>query len=133
MHLFVLTIVVAFQLMLSPIAAQTVPSSFPSNPQLTISTRDNQLSFRMGVIIPLDLAFTSSSPNKYQMDMASYDRSGRLNEDRFVVDPSTGWDDPLQLYFRSYKGFMAGGLRGFKALSPVPTSIHVELNEWIRF
>ena len=67
------------------------------------------------------------------MDMATYDRSGRLDEDKFVVDPSAGWDDPLQLYFRSYKGFMAGGLRGFKSLTPAPTTVHVELNEWIRF
>jgi hypothetical protein len=132
-RLFVLSIVVAFQLMLGATSAQTIPNSSPSDPQLTISTRDNQLSFRIGEIIPLDLAFTSSSPNKYQMDMASYDRSGRLNEDKFVADPSTGWDDPLQLYFRSYKGFKAGGLRGFKSLTPVPTTVHVELNEWIRF
>jgi hypothetical protein len=114
-------------------SAQNNPSPSPSDPQLTISTRNNQLSFRIGEIIPLDLAFTSSSHNKYQMDMAGYDRSGRLNEDRFVIDPSTGWDDPLQLYFRSYKGFMGGGLRGFQVLSPTATTIHVELNEWVRF
>ena len=133
MRLFVLTTVVAFQLTLGPASAQTAPSSSSSDPQLTISTPNNQLCFRIGEIIPLDLAFTSSSHNKYQMDMASYDRSGRLNEDRFVIDPSTGWDDPLQFYFHSYNGFMAGGLRGFQVLSPTPTTIHVELNEWIRF
>jgi hypothetical protein len=128
-----LIIVIALSSLLSSRSAQSSPGPASSDPQLTISTSNNQLSFRVGEIISLDLAFTSSSPNKYQMDMASYDRSGRLSEDRFVVDPSTGWDDPLQLYFSSHNGFMALGLRGFRALSTAPTTIHVELNEWIRF
>src|SRR5579872_4274544 len=128
-----LILVIVLSMLLVSSSAQSTLGPRSADPQLTISTRDNQLSFRIGEIIPLDLAFTSFSPNKYQMDMASYDRSGRLNEDRFVVDPSTGWDDPLQLYFRSYSGFMAGGLRGFRGLSSAPTTIHVELNEWIRF
>jgi hypothetical protein len=85
--------------------AQTAP--VPSrDPQLTVTMRNNQSSFHMGEIIPLDLAFTSSTPNTYQMDMATYDRSGRLNEDQFVVEPKSGFDDPLQLYFHAYKGFM---------------------------
>jgi hypothetical protein len=126
-------VVVALLSLLSLSSGQNAPSPSPSDLQLTISTSNNQLSFRIGEVIPIDLAFTSSSHNKYQLDMASYDRSGRLNEDGFVVDPSTGWDDPLQLYFRSYKVFMAGGLRGSQVLSAQPTRIHVELNEWIRF
>ena len=47
--------------------------------------------------------------------------------------PSNGSDDPLQLYFHSYKGFMMGGLRGFKSLSTTPATVHADLNEWIRF
>ncbi len=43
------------------------------------------------------------------------------------------YDSVVQLYFRSYNGFIAGGLRGFRRLSTAPTTIHVELNEWIRF
>ena len=45
MRLFVLSIVVVFQLMLSATSAQTIPNSSLSDPQLTISTRDNQLAF----------------------------------------------------------------------------------------
>ncbi len=115
-----------------PASPQSVP--VPSlDPQLTVTIRNNQSSFHIGEIIPLDLAFTSSSPNTYQLDTATYDRSGRLGEDQFVVDPSNGSDDPLQLYFHSYKGFMMGGLRGFKSLSTTPATVHADLNEWIRF
>jgi len=128
-----LTIVVVLCLLVSSGSAQNTSSSPPVDPQLTITTRTNQTSYRIGELIALDLSFTSSSPNKYQIDMATYDRSGRLGEDEFVPDPRTGWDDPLRLYFRSYKGFMAGGLRGFKVLSPLPTIIHADLNEWVRF
>jgi hypothetical protein len=113
-------------------SAQSVP--VPSRDlQLTVTLRNNQSSFHIGEIIPLDLAFTSPTPNAYQLDMATYDRSGRLNEDQFVVSPNNGSDDPLQLYFRAYKGFMAGGLRGFKGLSTTPATIHADLNEWVRF
>lgn len=128
-----LAVAIALLSLLSSGSAQSTPGPSPSDPQLTISTRNNQLSFHIGEIIPIDLAFTGSSHNKYQLDMATYDRSGRLSEDRFVVDPSTGWDDPLQLYFHSYNGFIGGGLRGFEVLSPTPRTIRVELNEWIRF
>jgi hypothetical protein len=113
-------------------STQSVP--VPSHaPQLTVTIRNNQSSFHIGEIIPLDLAFTSSSPNTYQLDTATYDLSGRLGEDQFVVDPSNGSDDPLHLYFRAFKGFIAGGLRGFKGLSTTPATIHADLNEWVRF
>jgi len=124
---------VTFLLLVRSSSAQNTPSPPPSDPQLTISTSNNRLSFQIGEIIPLDLVFTSPSHNKYQIDMARYDRSGRLSEDKFVVDPSTGWDDPLQLYFHSYKGFMGGGGRAYQVLSLTPTMVHAELNEWIRF
>jgi hypothetical protein len=119
--------------LLSPILAQSVSGSSPSDVQLTIKVRDNQLTFHLGEVIPLELAFTSNSRDRYQLDMASYDRSGRLNEDKFVVEPSNGWDDPLDLYYRSYLGFIGGGLRGSKVLNSEPAIISLELNEWVRF
>ena len=119
--------------LLSPILAQSVSGSSPSDVHLTIKVRDNQLTFHIGEVIPLELAFTSNSRERYQLDMASYDRSGRLNEDKFVVEPSKGWDDPLDLYYRSYLGFIGGGLRGSKVLSSQPAIISLELNEWVRF
>jgi len=122
-----------FALLLSPILAQNVLSSSASDVQLLIRTRDGQLNFQIGEIVPLQLAFTTSSHDKYQLDMATYDRSGRLNEDEFIVDPNAGWDDPLKLYYHSYQAFMAGGLRGFEVLTKKPITIDLDLNEWVQF
>jgi hypothetical protein len=99
---------------------------------LTIQTKGNQSIFRIGEVIPLELAFTSTRPG-YQLDMATYDRSGRLDEETFNIDPAAGWDDPLAIYYQSYRVFIGGGLRGSEVLSTHPTIIFLELNEWIRF
>jgi hypothetical protein len=132
MRISVSAVAFALFFMAVPASSQSVP--VPSrDPQLTVTIRNNQSSFHIGEIIPLDLAFISSSPNTYQLDTATYDRSGRLGEDQFVVDPSNGSDDPLHLYFHSQKGFMMGGLRGFKSLSTTPSTVHADLNEWVRF
>src|ERR1700683_79232 len=80
---------VALALYFLPVPASAQSALLPSrDPQLTVTIRNNQSSFHIGEIIPLDLAFTSSLPNTYQLDTATYDRSGRLGEDQFVVDPS---------------------------------------------
>jgi hypothetical protein len=123
----------AFALLLAASAAHTQTGTTPSDVKLTAAFRGDQSTFRVGEVIPLDLSFTSSAPGKYQFDNATYDRSGRLNAEGFSVEPKSGWDDPLELYFRSYACFMAGGLRGFQTLSNKPTVVHLELNEWVRF
>jgi len=89
--------------------------------------------FRCGEVIPLDLTFTSTTPERYQINMATYDRSGRMSYEQFLLDPQNGTSDPLQLYFNSAWGFLGGGLTGFKFLSPSPTTIQLDLNEWARF
>ena len=70
-----LTFIVVLALLLGPTSAQTVAASFPSDPQLVIRTPDNQLTFHIGEVIPLELVFTSVSHDKYQLDMASYDQA----------------------------------------------------------
>jgi hypothetical protein len=65
--------------------------------------------------------------------MSSYDRSGRMAYEQFDVEPNSGWSDPLALYFGSQNGFMGGGLSSLGVLSPTPTVMHLNLNEWIRF
>jgi hypothetical protein len=87
----------------------------------------------MGEVIPLELAFTAASPEAYQISLASYDRSGRMSAERFLLEPQTGTSDPLQLYFHSLHGFLGGGLFSVKFLSTAPTTIRLELNEWVRF
>ena len=77
--------------------------------------------------------FTSSSPKTYQIAMASYDRSGRLGMETFAVEPRTGWDDPLKLYYSAWGGWIGGGQRGIDELKSEPIVIRRELNEWVRF
>ncbi len=100
---------------------------------LTVHTRGDQPTFHIGELIPLELSYSSTSPNTYQLDMATYDRSGRLGEERFSVEPKSGWDDPLHPFFQSFGGFLGGGLRSFQTFTPQPTVIRRELNEWVRF
>ena len=113
--------------------AQTMSGTPPTDVRLTVRVQTGQSTFRIGEVIPLELSFSSTSPNKYQFDNASYDRSGRLNAETFAIEPGAGWDDPLALYFRSFQCFIGGGLRGISPLSTQPTIIHLELNEWVRF
>lgn len=102
-----------------------------SEVQLTIST--NSARFYSGEVIPLDLAFSSAIPKRYQINLARYDRSGRMRYEEFIVEPKEAVRDPLYLYFNSIAGFLGGGLTGFEFLSSSPTLIHVNLNEWVSF
>jgi hypothetical protein len=101
--------------------------------RLVLSVRGDRSTFRIGEVIPLELAFTSSSPKKYQIDKATYDRSGRLGLETWAIQPDGGFDDPLAIYFGSFSAFIGGGLRGFEVLSDKPVVIQAELNEWVRF
>jgi hypothetical protein len=105
----------------------------PKGVKLTVRTKGDQTIFHIGELIPLELSFTSAPENNYQINTASYDRSGRLGVESYQVEPNTGWDDPLALYFQSYGGLSGGGLSGFQKLSEQPAVIHRALNEWVRF
>jgi hypothetical protein len=101
-----------------PIAAQQTVSGPVSDtsPQLRISTASSV--FHQGELIPLTLSFTSKNANRYQINMAGYDRSGRINYEKFLVTPTDGTKDPLVTYFKSaYTPFMVGGFTNFKFLS----------------
>ncbi|HEU5235839.1 MAG TPA: hypothetical protein VFU37_01790, partial [Pyrinomonadaceae bacterium] len=88
----------------------------PQNLSFTLRLKNNQNRFHPGEIIPLELSFASNAPNTYVFDNASYDRSGRLNIDTFVVDPTEAAVDPLHDYFTGgLFMFMGGGLRGIGA------------------
>jgi hypothetical protein len=114
------------QLTQEPTEAKAAPSV-----HLTISTKSTQ--FYAGEVIPIDLAFSSSVPKRYEINTASYDRSGRMNYEEFVVEPKEATRDPLYLYFNSIAFFMGGGLSGFDFLTLTPKIIRVNLNEWITF
>jgi hypothetical protein len=100
---------------------------------LVVTTQGQRSTYQIGERIPIDLSFTGPSNKQFEITMASYDRSGRMAYENFEVEPSSGWSDPLAVYFGSQGVFMGGGLRSFGVLSPRPTEIHLNLNEWIRF
>ena len=116
-----------------PTAAQQSASvqASDASPQLRISSPSSV--FHQGELIPLTLSFTSRQVNRYKVDMAGYDRSGRMNYEKFLVEPTDGTEDPLLTYFKSSSWLMTGGLTNFKFLSDSPYVVRLDLNEWVRF
>jgi hypothetical protein len=110
------------------VAAQSKPP-LDSNVILQVTIVGNQQEFHIGETIPLLLSFKTMVKDTYQVNMAQYDRVGRMNYERFSVSPVEGVVDPLP---PSYSGSM-GGLTNFKFLAPDPWPLRVNLNEWVRF
>src|ERR1700681_2445053 len=58
----------------------------PTDLYFQLGTPGTELRFEMGERIPINLEFSSSSPEKYKLNGATYDRSGRLPTEEFVLD-----------------------------------------------
>src|SRR5207249_4739046 len=58
----------------------------PPDVVFTLGTKDGQNTFHPGEAIPVVLEFSSSTRDKYRLDGATYDRSGRLRIEEFVLD-----------------------------------------------
>lgn len=99
---------------------------------LTLRTADGRAAFRPGEIIPIELEFNSSTPKRFVVDGATYDRSGRLTIDEFTIEPNDGVSDPFLDYFL-YGGGIGGGIRTMGVLGEQPFSVKLELNDWFRF
>jgi hypothetical protein len=84
--------------------------------------------FHVGEVIPVELSFTASLPDAYDMDTRNYDRSGRLNMEQFHVTPPGR--DPLANYFANGV-FLGGGLGSSRVLSSEPQVMREDLNEWV--
>ena len=125
-----LTLLLLAGLAIAHAGAQSAPPAPPIDPKiaLKISLANNQREFHIGETIPLQLSFSSTVKDRYQINMAQYDRSGRMNYERFVVSPAQGAVDPLP----GHTGGM-GGLTSFQFLSPEPWTLKLHLNEWVRF
>ncbi len=102
-------------------------------PVLRVETATGQSSFHAGERIGLRLQFSAAAEKTFEINMAGYDRSGRMNYEQFAVEPAGGWTDPLRDYFGSLMGFLGGGISSSTALSTVPTVIGLDMNEWVRF
>jgi hypothetical protein len=98
----------------------------------TIRFADGINKFRVGEVIPIELAFSASVNETYQMGTATYDRSGRLGTEQFHVSPQGR--DPLHNYYEGgvFGGFVGGGLSsGPRYLTSEPQTMRKELNEWM--
>src|SRR5882724_4298500 len=88
---------------------------------------------RPGQRIPITLEFSSSSPDKYRLDAATYDRSGRLPSEEFVAERDDVVD-PFQDYFGTgVLGSIMGGGRTRPVLDSTASRIELVLNDWFRF
>ena len=97
----------------------------------TVQPLTGQNTFRIGERIPLQLSFSSLRKDRYEINLASYDRSGRMSYEQFDVSPKTGWSDPLAQYFSL--GGAGGGLSTIGVITSTPTVMSLDLNEWVRF
>jgi hypothetical protein len=122
---------VAFFLLFSLVGfSQTEPpASIDPNVLLLVSVASDRTEFHIGETIPLSLAFSSAVKDRYQINMAQYDRSGRMNYEQFNLSPSESIIDPLE----GHLGGVGGGLTSFNFLTPEPWTITLKLNEWVRF
>jgi hypothetical protein len=50
----------------------------PPDVGFQLQTDSGKTKFQIGEVIPLKLSFTSSTPKKYQINIATSDRSGRM-------------------------------------------------------
>src|SRR5690349_8404168 len=134
----VLTLLMALHAVFSPSAPARMqtppvgPSRRPQDVRLQLETADGNTRFRIGEVIPLKLSFTGGGARKYQINLATYDRSGRMHYEDFLLEPDAGWSDPLKDYFLGGAPMM-GGLTTFDLLSEKPKVIPLDLNEWVRF
>src|SRR5207244_13192143 len=92
-----------FCITVAPVSGQST-SQPDSKIVFEVSIATDQREFHIGETIPLQLSFSSAVKDRYQVNMAQYDRGGRMNYEHFVVTPPDGAVDPLP----TYNGSMGG-------------------------
>ena len=104
----------------------------PPGAHLEIAFKGDKAVFRQGELIEVEMRFSSDKADTYRLDGATYDRSGRLDIDAYILTPGEGAVDPLADYFES-GAMMGGGLRSMPVLGESPHLIVRQLNEHLRF
>lgn len=91
----VFLVLCAFCVFTSPDFArsQTPEQDETEGPQVELRVSTSTATFYLGEVIPLDLAFSSTTPKRYQINLARYDRSGRMDYEQFNVEPKDGTRD----------------------------------------
>jgi hypothetical protein len=108
-------------------------ASNPADLHFRLDTTGEKRAFHIGERIPIELQFSSDSPQKYKLDNATGDSSGRLQSEEFVLEQEDVVD-PYQDYFGSgVFAFVVGGPRGISLLTPNPIKVEFDLNDLRRF
>jgi len=108
-------------------------SANPADLSFLVTIPVPQRAFQVGELIPIRLSFSSTSLNKYKLNAANYDRSGRLPTEEFTIE-QLGVADPYRdYYYMGLHGMNTGGIRGYPLLEPRPFGIDLTLNDWLRF
>lgn len=114
--------------------AQDQSTSNPADLHFHIGVAGEPRRFHIGERIPLALSFSSDTPKKYQLNGATYDRSGRMHTEEFIAERDSGFHDPYRDYFGlGLLGYIGGGLRNDPLLDVAPDTIDVALNDWLAF
>ena len=103
----------------------------PRDVEFTIAAA--RAEFFLGEIVPLELKFTASGPQRFEADTRLQDRVGRMNYiEEFVAAPAEFAEDPLR-GLPEGEGAMGGLSGGPVVLSEKPFTFERVLNEWVRF
>src|SRR3989442_11941035 len=97
----------------------------PADLHFRLSPRTGQPQFHIGERISINLEFSSDSPEKYKLNGATYDRSGRLPTEEFVLDGKDVADPYLDYFGTAVLGGIAGGLRSHPILESAPYIIEL--------
>src|SRR5579864_9387834 len=65
---------------------------------LQLKTKTGRTEFHVGEVILLDLLFISGAPNSYERNVGTALPEELPMPDTFLVEPQTGWADPLGEY-----------------------------------
>ncbi len=105
----------------------------PPDIHFVLATAGGQRRFHQGESIPITLTFSSDSPDKYLLNRARSNLSGRLWSEHFSVDRSDAVDPLAEYYGAGVLAVMGGGAGNGSALNADPVQIEVFLNDWFRF
>jgi len=119
----ILPVCVVLLMLASPVSAQS-----DGGASLSIRFVNGATQFHVGEVIPIELAFSASVSDTYDMSTRNYDRSGRTDMESFHVTPSGR--DPLHRYY-SNGVFMGGGFGSSRLLTSEPAIMREDLNEWL--
>lgn len=79
---------------------QSAPDQSPpeeAKVHVALRVASESRSFRIGELIPLEMVFTADNTANYSVITIGSDRDGgRVDSDRFLLSPITGFSDPLQ-------------------------------------